>query len=175
MKDQMKIEDQILVMDAQTGDRKSMERLVNRYQKRLWAHAYRLTSSQQAAWDVTQAAWIGIIKSLGKLSDPERFRVWAYRIVTNKACDWIKKQQKSARHVPLETEIPMEEKKDDGVFELIDRLKPAFRNVLWLFYYQDLSIAEISIVLNIPRGTVKSRLSNARNSLKELLNRHNSK
>jgi DNA-directed RNA polymerase specialized sigma24 family protein len=53
--------DDLLVMQAQDGDRKSMEELVRRWQRRLWAHAYRLTGTSDAAWDVTQEAWMAII------------------------------------------------------------------------------------------------------------------
>jgi len=85
------VEDQLLVMDAQDGDAQAMEKLVRRWQKRLWQHAYRLTSDSQAAWDITQQSWLGIIKGLRKLHDPAKFRSWAYRITTNKSIDWMKK------------------------------------------------------------------------------------
>jgi len=65
--------DQLLVTDAQDGDAGAMEKLVSRWQKRLWQHAFRLTSDSQAAWDVTQQSWLGIIKGLRKLHDPERY------------------------------------------------------------------------------------------------------
>jgi len=86
------IEDQLLVMDAQDGDANAMEKLVSRWQKRLWQHAFRLTADQQAAWDVTQQSWLAIIKGLRKLSDPANFKAWAYGITTNKSIDWIKKK-----------------------------------------------------------------------------------
>ncbi len=65
--------DQLLVMDAQDGDAQAMEKLVSRWQKRLWQHAFRLTSDSQAAWDVTQQSWLGIIKGLQKLSIGRRY------------------------------------------------------------------------------------------------------
>jgi len=67
------IEDQLLVMDAQDGNTKAMEALVSRWQKKLWRHAFRLTADPQAAWDVTQQSWLGIIKGLRKLNDPANF------------------------------------------------------------------------------------------------------
>ena len=83
-------EDQLLVMEAQDGDVRAMEALVRRWQKRLWQHALRLTDDREAAWDVTQQTWLGIIKGLRRLNDPARFRAWAYRITTNQAMDWLK-------------------------------------------------------------------------------------
>ena len=66
--------DQILVMDAQDGDARAMEKLVARWQKRLWHYAYRLTGTTEGAWDVTQESWLGIIIGLRRLHDPANFR-----------------------------------------------------------------------------------------------------
>jgi len=162
------IEDQLLVMDAQDGDVSAMEKLVTRWQKRLWRHAYRLTNDIQAAWDVTQQSWLGIIKGLNRLEDPANFKSWAYRITTNKATDWCKK--KNAIHqVACERleSIESKEKKDIGIKEMLGKLDIRKRMVVSLYYFEQLSVSEISQVLNIPAGTVKSRLSAARNDLKE--------
>jgi RNA polymerase sigma-70 factor (ECF subfamily) len=59
--------DDLLVMQAQDGDRGSMEELVRRWQRRLWAYAYQLTGTSDGAWDVTQQAWMAVIKGLGRL------------------------------------------------------------------------------------------------------------
>jgi len=163
------IEDQLLVMDAQEGDVSAMEKLVTRWQKRLWRHAYRLTNNIQAAWDVSQQSWLGIIKGLNRLEDPANFKSWAYRITTNKAADWCKK--KNAVHQvdceQLEL-IECKEKKDTGIKELLGKLDIRKRMVVSLYYFEQLSVSEISQALNIPAGTVKSRLAAARNDLKEL-------
>jgi RNA polymerase sigma-70 factor (ECF subfamily) len=163
------IEDQFLVMDAQDGDISAMEKLVTRWQKRLWRHAYRLTNDIQAAWDVTQQSWLGIIKGLNRLEDPANFKSWAYRITTNKAADWCKK--KNAIHqVACERleSIESKEKKDIGIKEMLGKLDIRKRMVVSLYYFEQMGVSEISQVLNIPAGTVKSRLSAARNDLKEL-------
>lgn len=167
------IEDQLLVMDAQDGDVKAMEELVGRWQKRLWQHAFRLTSENQAAWDITQQSWLGIIKGLRKLNDPANFKAWAYRITTNKSIDWIKKD-KAVKHISIEEVQGHQhrEKKDIGVKELLGKLDIRKRAVLYLYYFERLSVSEISIALKIPGGTVKSRLANARKELKELWQQH---
>jgi len=163
------IEDELLVMDAQDGNADAMEKLVSRWQKRLWHHAYRLAGDTDAAWDITQQSWLGIIKGLRKLHDPANFKAWAYRITTNKSVNWIKKRQ-AITHISIE-ELQLnkrEEKKDIGVKELLQKLEPKKRAVLSLYYFEQLNVAEISEVLNIPAGTVKSRLHNARKEFKEL-------
>ena len=161
------IEDQLLVMDAQDGDSEAMEKLVRRWQERLWKYAYRLTSDNQAAWDVTQQSWIGIIKGLRKLNDPANFKPWAYRITTNKAANWIKKKNKE-RKLSIDDIDEREQKvqKEIGIKELLDKIDIKKRAVLDMYYFEELSVSQISTALKIPKGTVKSRLANARNELK---------
>jgi len=165
--------DQLLVMDAQQGDAKAMEKLVRRWQRRLWQHAFRLTADEQAAWDVTQQSWLGIIRGLRRLHDPANFRAWAYRITTNKSTDWIKKSNALKQVGIEEVRDPQhKEKKDTGIEELLEKLDMRKRVVLSLYYLEQLSIAEISLALNIPQGTVKSRLNSARKELKRLWQVH---
>jgi len=163
------IEDQLLVMDAQDGSSEAMEKLVHRWQERLWKYAYRLTSDNQAAWDVTQQSWIGIIKGLRKLNDPANFKPWAYRITTNKAANWIKKKSKE-RKLSIDDIDEREQavSKEIGIKELLNKLDMKKRAVLDMYYFEELSVSQISTALRIPKGTVKSRLANARNELKLL-------
>jgi len=167
------IEDQLLVMDAQDGDAKAMEKLVSRWQKRLWLYAYRLTHNKDAAWDITQDTWLGIIKGLRKLHDPANFKAWAYRITTNKSIDWIKKRKTNKQVSIEETRVHQRNTNNDtGVKELLEKLDIRKRTVLSLYYFEELGISEISTALNIPKGTVKSRLAGARKELKELWQKH---
>ena len=163
------LEDQLLVMDAQDGSRDAMEQLVRRWQKRLWRHALRLTGDSQAAWDVTQSAWYDIIRRLRRLHDPASFRAWAFKITTCKSIDWIKKKRPTQR---LSTEkmdtLATKENPETGIDELLEQLDVNKRAVLYLYYFENLSISEIGESLKIPAGTVKSRLYAARNALKEL-------
>jgi RNA polymerase sigma factor (sigma-70 family) len=163
------IQNQLLVMDAQAGDAGAMEKLVSRWQKRLWLHALRLTGESQAAWDVTQQTWLAIIKGLRKLHDPANFKAWVYRITTNKSIDWIKKT-KTDKHISMEQiqTQQCEGKKDSGIHELLEKLDIRKKVVLILYYFEQLTVPEISIALKIPTGTVKSRLHSARKELKEL-------
>jgi len=161
--------DEILVMDCQSGRVKALEVLVSRWQKRLWHYAYGLTGNSEAAWDITQESWLGIIKGLRKLHDPANFRAWVYRITTNKSIDWIKKSR-AVKQVSIEEiqEHRHKDKKDTGVKELLEKLDMKKRVVLSLYYFEQLSISEVSAALNIPKGTVRSRLHNARKELKKL-------
>ena len=165
--------DEILVMDCQSGRVKAMEMLVSRWQKRLWQYAFHLTGNADAAWDITQEGWLGIIKGIRRLHDPARFRPWAYKIITNKANDWIKRK-KDTRQKSIElTEAPqIEHKKEIGVKELVQKLEFRKKVVISLYYFEQLSVSEISVALRIPKGTVKSRLAGAREELKKLYQKY---
>jgi RNA polymerase sigma-70 factor (ECF subfamily) len=170
MKDNLsKIKNQLLVMAAKDGDAEAMKKLVSRWQKKLWQYVFRLTFNSQATWDITQQCWLDIIKGIKKLNDPACFKAWAYKIATNKSIDWLKNKCKD-QHINLDAiEIDCCQKEDDlRVKELVQKLKNASRAVLSLYYFEQLSIPEISIALEIPQGTVKSRLFKARGELKQL-------
>ena len=163
------LEDQLLVMEAQDGSRQAMEQLVGRWQKRLWQHAFRLTQDNSASWDVTQAAWYDILRQLRNLHDPASFKAWAYKITTCRAIDWIKKKR-HVQSLPVETMelLAAKPKPQSEMDELLGQLDVDKRVVLSLYYFEELSISEISEALKIPAGTVKSRLYTARNELKIL-------
>jgi len=165
--------DEILVMDCQSGRVKALEILVSRWQKRLWRYAYNLTGDTEAAWDITQDSWLGIIKGLRKLHDPAKFKAWAYRITTNKSIDWIRKS-KAVKQISIEEiqDYQHKEKKDTGLKELLEKLDMRKKAVISLYYFEQLSVPEISAALKIPKGTVKSRLHSARKELKELWQQH---
>ena len=170
MKDNLSnIENQLLVMAAQGGNAAALEKLVCLWQKKLWQYVFRLTTDVHASWDITQQCWLEIIKGLKKLHDPTNFKAWAYRIATNNSIDWLKNKNKN-RHINLESiEVDRNQKDNDlQVKELVQRLKNDSRVILSLYYFEQLSIPEISIALNIPPGTVKSRLFTAREELKLL-------
>jgi RNA polymerase sigma-70 factor, ECF subfamily len=167
------IVDELLVMDCQSGRTRALDMLVSRWQKRLWQHAYRLVGDTEATWDITQQSWLGIIKGLQRLNDPANFRAWAYKITTNKAMDWIKKH-KAGKQISVEEiqDRQCKDKKYTDVNELLEKLDIKKRMVLSLYYFEQLSVAEIGTALSIPAGTVKSRLDSARKEFKELWQQH---
>ncbi len=166
-------EDRIVVLQCQNGDSDALDRLISRWQKRLWQHAYHLTGTSDGAWDVTQESWLGIVRGLPRLADPERFKPWAFRIVTNKANDWIRRQLKQPQ-TGRDDSLAVADKETTGSSELsndlyavLKRLKPKSQMMLSLYYLEQFSVAEVAQVLGIAEGTVKSRLSAARAEFKE--------
>jgi RNA polymerase sigma-70 factor (ECF subfamily) len=171
---QERIVDQLLVMRCQDGEAEAMDRLVRRWQRPLWRHAYRLTANAEAAWEATQEAWLGIVRGIRRLDDPARFRAWAFRIVTRKAVDWIRHRRRRRRDQVLEEHEaaappPAGNDEADRAAAMLKRLAPSRRAILSLRYLEGLSNAEIADALGVPEGTVKSRLHHARNELRRLL------
>ena len=164
--------DELLVMQAQDGDAEAMEALVRRWQRRLWTHAYRLTARSEAAWDITQQSWLAIIKGLGRLQDPARFKTWAYRIVANKAIDHLKVQAAAAAGADAVDEPRPPRQENRAILrDLLRRLEPDKQALLVLYYFEGLTVSEIGVVIGIPPGTVKSRLHASRAELKRLWER----
>ncbi len=173
------IRDELLVLRSQGGDEKSLDLLIKSWQVRLWRHARRLTGRGDAAWDVLQETLIAIVKGLHRLDDPALFRTWAYRIATNKCADWTRKQQRDRKLLQTAAQnyqppsIKDNEPSDDEqrLHDAMGNLSGDRQAILAMHYQEGMAIAEIAVALNIPAGTVKSRLFHARMQLKELLER----
>jgi len=167
------IVDEILVMDCQSGRSAALDLLVTRWQQRLWRYACRLTGDSEAAWEVTQESWLGIVRGIRRLNDPARFRPWAYRIVTHKANDWITRKIRrgaSALAEPVEPHTAGNRQASETSADLqviLGRLGARSRTVLTLYYLEELDLAEMARILRVPQGTVKSRLHTARAEFKQ--------
>jgi RNA polymerase sigma factor (sigma-70 family) len=169
------IVDELLVMRSQDGDKSAWRELVIRWQPRFYALARRLTSHREGAADVTQETWVAIMRAIHRLEDPARFRSWAHRIVGNKSADWIRRRQRErkALHTAADELQSENTRPDRGQREniitlrrAIQTLPPEHRHLVSMFYVEKMPLTEISDVLDIPVGTVKSRLHSIRKELK---------
>ncbi|HRP62484.1 MAG TPA: RNA polymerase sigma factor [Phycisphaerales bacterium] len=174
--------DEWLVLSYQTGEPGALRELVARWQTRLYRHARRLIDRADAAEDVTQEAWLAIMRGLMRLDDPACFGPWAYRIVTNKCRDWVRHQKRQrARGVHEDGDIGRATiaaptgsacgvaAEDDEILELrraMRELSPIHRSVLALHYLDGMGVAAIAIAMGVPQGTIKSRLHHARERLR---------
>ena len=165
--------EQLLVLRSQRGDAQALDELVGRFQHRLWHHAYQLLGEEEAAWETLQEGWLAIIKGLPSVRDPAAFPRWTYRIVTNKAADWLRKRRREElvfTEVADDATPPMAlVKGDDPVKAALQLLPASSRAMLSLRYGGDLSISEIATILGVPEGTVKSRLHRVCEALRALL------
>ncbi len=174
--------DEYLVLRVQEGSRTAFTQLVTRWQDRLWRHAFRLTGREDAAWDVLQESWVGVTRGLTTLRDPASFRRWAYTIVTRAATSRLRREgceepapadEIEARSVD-DAEPGERTEREEAVATLrvaLRRLPRDQRTLLSLHYFESFALWELAEILDIPKGTVKSRLHHARQHLKETLER----
>lgn len=167
----------MLVIRAQAGDAQAMDQLARRWQRPLWRHARRLVGDREVAWDLVQEFWLAAVRGINRLRDPAHFRAWAYRIVTNKAADWIRRRGvRRKADETLETEArgrtaPSTPTDTTRLRSALRDLSADHRAVLHLKYREELGVNQIAELLDIPLGTVKSRLHHARQMLKERMER----
>lgn len=178
-RDSERIFDEYLVMAARTGNRDALARLVARYQPRLLRHAWRVLGDAERARDMVQEAWVEILRGIARLDDVAAFPAWAYRIVTRRC----QRQFHRSGREPMQSEETGEEVANETpehhsaefafdlsrVMEAITTLPAPQRAALALFYTEDLSVSEIAIALDVPPGTVKTRLMHARRKVRALL------
>ena len=175
------IQDELLVIRCQDGESDALEELIARWRGRLHAHAWSLTRDAEAAADASQEAWMAIARDVRRLSDPSHFGPWAYRIVTHKCSDWIRGRQRRRRLVQGAAErghaaasaASIDDSADDAARLRVglDALEPESRAILSMHYLGEMNVNQIATALDIPSGTVKSRLFHAREQLKATMER----
>jgi len=176
-KSRAQIYDELLVLKCQQGDKQAFEELVGRWQKRLWYYAFQVTGAESVTWDIVQETWLGIIKGIRKLQDVDVFPQWAFRIANNKCADWLRKQHLQSR---LNNELAKQAKNKsdkkqnnnedaESLRSTIEKLSPDRRALITLRYREDFDIGQISEILGIAEGTVKSRIHRTLEQLRQLM------
>jgi RNA polymerase sigma-70 factor (ECF subfamily) len=167
----MKIPEQEIwwVLRAQSGDREALNDLLKAVQEPLYRYIFSLVRQQHLAEDILQEVFIRIYRKLSWLSEPELFRPWAFRIATNESFRHLKREARWSDQVrdeemlkaipsPMDVEVCAPELLE-GLPQLIENISPASRAVIILYYLQEMPLDEVAMVLDIPLGTVKSRLA----------------
>ena len=168
-----KAKEDLLVIAAQSGDIRAFESLFAAYNPALKRFAYRICSDEQLAIDAVQEAWITLSKTLRRLQDPRGFRIWAYKTVRWRITDMARKLPPASQSLDTLPEdaaaaSPVEpDATSDQLSALMKSLPGEERQLLALFYLDEMKMIEIASVLGIPVGTVKSRLNTARAHLRE--------
>jgi RNA polymerase sigma-70 factor (ECF subfamily) len=165
---------ELLVVRAQLGDRRSLAELVARWHDPIRRYVRRMMSDRDAADDVAQQVWARALKALPGLTQPERFAPWLFTIARRSVMDRLADKYGGPEEIHAVEDLAV----DDHAAAVIDRARIADglgrlpareREVLILFYLQDLSLQECGEVLQVPVGTVKSRLFKARHLLRDHL------
>lgn len=173
----------LVVVRAQLGDRAALERVLAALQEPLIAHIRALVRDDDLAGDVLQHVLLTVARKLDALRDPRWLRAWALRIATREG---VRQAARAARQVDrsVDDEVlaalpaPIDEPLFDpelieAVPRLVASLPPACQVVVRLRYLEELSVPEIAEALEIPEGTVKSRLAYGLSRIRELVSRTN--
>lgn len=174
------------------GKKDAFARLVDKYDRKVYNLAYRLTSNPERAKDIAQEAFIKVYKALDKYDPKYKFSSWLLKTVSNLCIDYHR--SKHATNASLEViinsgaegsilrdgessspiEDAIEEKLQcaelqDVIREGIDMLPYDYKSVVVMRHIQNFSYKEISSILNLPMGTIKARIFRARKMLKQYL------
>lgn len=185
-------DDHILIERSQKGDRDAFDQLIRKHEARAFQYAMRLTHRPDEASDIVSEAFVRVFNALPSFKFQSAFGTWLYRILTNCYLD-ARKKEKSRPSVSLETvlkssdgvvERPIEDTKPDPMTqtalleraktleEAIEKLPEYQRAMITMYHAEGLAYEEIAAALDLPIGTVKSRLNRARIALRELLAGH---
>jgi RNA polymerase sigma-70 factor (ECF subfamily) len=179
-----------LVRAAQKGDLDSFNHLVLVYQEMAFNVAYRMLSDEDAAEDATQAAFLSAFRSLSGYRGGS-FRAWVMRMVTNACYDELRRRQRRPT-VPLEPMDDEDEEEiespawladdapspeqtlekgelDEAIQSCLNGLPDEFKAVIVMVDVEGMDYQEVSVAINKPLGTVKSRVARARSKLRECL------
>lgn len=179
-----------LIRRAQGGDEEALEQLLASHQDLVYRTALRFTAGrEEAAFELAQEVLVSAFRNIAKFRLESRFSTWLYRITSNLAKNrYVVENRERQRFTSLDETYGEDHKPRDWadaalsprgeaygheVMEILHSrlalLEPEWREVLVLRYFEDLSYEEVAQVLDIPIGTVKSRINRARRALKEVM------
>ncbi|MFU8812551.1 MAG: RNA polymerase sigma factor [Balneolaceae bacterium] len=175
-----RLSDEVLISRYQQGEEAALKLLIRRFHPRLVRFVRSVTRHGDASEDIAQQCWEAMLPQLAELNIAVRFEAWACTIARRKSVDWIRHRQRerklgeSLKNSAELDEKPTEEWNQDEklnrVHTAIQLLPATQKRILELFYLDHLNLREIARLLDIPQGTVKSRLFHAREHLKEIIN-----
>ena len=183
------MDETILIQKSQRGDMDAFEQLLLRYEKKVYTIAYKYMGNAEDASDLAQEALIKAYQSIGTFRGESSFGTWIGRITANKCLDELRKRKKM-QTTSLDEEVNLEEgsvqkeiaseadtpeqhtiRQETVQYgqQKLNQMKEEYRMVLVLRELEGHSYEDIADMLNCSLGTVKSRISRARNYLKELV------
>jgi RNA polymerase sigma-70 factor (ECF subfamily) len=171
------------------GDQKAYAELMKNYRDSLYFMLLKMTNNPHDAEDLTIEAFGKAFKKLHQYTPDYAFSTWLFKIASNNCIDFIRRKKKYtfsidqgiddelgtelANRIPAETLNPEEElvkkQKIKLMREVVEKLKPHYRTLIELRYFNELSYEEIAVELNLPLGTVKAQLFRAREFLYQIL------
>jgi RNA polymerase sigma-70 factor (ECF subfamily) len=170
----MNLDDRVKL--AIKGDEEAFEYLIDTFKENLYRTAYSYVKNEEDALDVLQETIYKAYISIEKLKEPKYFKTWITRILINNAFDLIKKEKRISvieervkKDISYNENQKLEERLD--IINYVDKLEDKYKNVIILKYFQDLTILEISEVLQCPVGTIKTHLNTALKKLRVFMSK----
>lgn len=177
--------EELLLQQSRDGDIASFEALVEPYQRYIYNIAYRMVGNEEDAKDMAQDALIKVYKNIGKFEGKSKFTTWIYRITVNVCQDALRRKKHvvsldeaiETKDSEVKMQVAGDEYEPEKVLEQnevkrlvhdgLNRLPEKYKTLLILRELQGLSYQEISECLELPIGTVRSRLSRSKEALKK--------
>ena len=158
-----------LIKKAKKGDKSAFSELVRQNKEMMYNVAMNILKNENDSLDAIQETILVCWQSLPKLEKNKYFKTWLTKVLMNKCYDIIRKNSRFL----LGDAVPETGQEDDNdekiiVNSIISEMSESSRLILTLFYYEDLSVRDISEVLGISQGAVKTRLNRSRNQFKEI-------
>jgi RNA polymerase sigma-70 factor, ECF subfamily len=177
MTEKERARDELLVIRCRQGDPLAYGELVRALERKLFYYVRQFVGSDENAADVLQEVWLAVFGRIRGLRDGGALRPWIYRIAHDKAVSHFRhhRTEPSAGAEPIEEIAEPTVDPDWNAFDArwvhraLDGLSAAHREVLTLFFLEEMTYAEIAQVTGVPMGLVKSRLHYAKRKLRRLL------
>ena len=178
-------DEQILINKIIEGDTKAFSTLVNRYKDLVFTLVIRMLKHREEAEEVSQDTFIKVFKSLGKFKGDSKFSTWIYKVTYNTCLDRIKKNKRQIKEIAIDEFSEHEIKTIDNALTSLERkeqeekiqeclqLLPSQDSfLLTLYYFEDLSLEEISKIVDIEPNTIKVKIFRSRKKLASILKKH---
>lgn len=168
----------LIIHRARTGDRQAFAALFEQYKNLVFRSAYLILGNTEDAEDALQEVFVLVYRSLGSFDATKAaFTTWLHRVTINHCLNFRRKHNRALLpldEVMLKSEFPDSHlANEEAIWQAIHALSEKLQVVVILHYYWELPYAEIAQILEIPLGTVKSRLDLAIKTLRKLLDKQN--
>lgn len=164
------------VKRAMKGDAQAFEELLIMEEKMLYYKALSYVGREEDALDAIQETAYKAFLAIGQLRQPEYFSTWLFRILIRECYRLLRERDRAIPYEENELLRKLDQKQDEEIEsfhlgEALSRLNDSYQTAIILFYYHDLSIKDIAVVMEKPVSTVKTHLRRARKKLKSELER----
>ena len=173
-----RVRSELLLLKHRAGDERALPELVSLWERPLFYYIRRLVDSEEDAWDILQEVWCRIIQKILTLRNPAALPSWLYAIARNTASNHRRRainfgQLSEADVAPNSandsTETSFSGFGAEELHRALEHLSLLHREALILHFLEGFSLAEVAAIVGAPVGTVKSRLHNAKKSLRTIL------